>query len=483
MRLGLALAIGVFGLTYRPASGHSGPAYVRPMTLAIAVGLAALAMLQLTGANRSSRRLAFLSFVADAVAVLGTIGLYSFDPRRYLLALVVVVQAEGGVVLGLTGGLIAWAGISIGYLGLEFAASHVSNAPVQPVELAIRIGAGLLLGLGGGLISDELSGERQQRLAERESELRHLQEAEARYRSLVEQIPVITYIDAVDRTSSAIFISPQVEEVVGYRPQEWISDPTLWTKLLHPEDRGRVLAQNERTNLTGDPFKAEYRLVARDGRVVWVRDEAILMRDERGRAQYWQGVMVDITERKVAEEEVTFLAYHDKLTGLPNRLMFERVLDLALARARRRDLAVAVLYMDLDNFKEVNDTLGHAVGDEVLGQMAHRLSSAVRATDVVARQGGDEFLVLLADLDREGGGLALGALSLAEAVAERIHHALESPFKLGDQEFRITASIGVSYYPISGDDAEELLKQADDAMYRSKRIAPGSTVFAENVKG
>src|SRR5213078_589364 len=115
------------------------------------------------------------------------------------------------------------------------------------------------------------------------------------------------------------------------------------------------------------------------------------------------------TDRKRAEEQVAFLAYHDKLTGLPNRLMFERVLDLALARARRSDLAVGVLFLDLDNFKLVNDSLGHAAGDELLREMASRLGGAVRATDIVARQGGDEFLVLLADLEKEASSDQLAA--------------------------------------------------------------------------
>ena len=479
LRTGMAVAMGLYALTYRPLPTHPQPPHVLPAALALAGVLLAMGVVQLLPRFRYSRRLAVSGLAVDALVVLATMALYSFDPRRYLLALIVVVQAEGGVVLGLGGGLWTWALTSGAYVGVEVLSARVAEGAVQPAELAVRIGVGLLLALGGGFLFEELTGERQRRVQERERELRRLQEAEARYRSLVEQIPVVTYIDAVDPNSSTIYISPQVEQVVGYSPEEWTADPRLWEKLLHPEDRARVLELSHRTNRTGEPFRAEYRLITRDGRMVWVRDEAVLMRDERGRPQYWQGVMVDITERKLAEEEVTYLAYHDKLTGLPNRLMFERVLDLALARAQRRSLAVAVLFMDLDNFKEVNDTLGHAVGDEVLREVATRLSGAVRATDIVARQGGDEFLVLLADLERDGTGMALGALALAEAVTERIHESLARPILLQGKEFRITASIGVSYYPVTAEDAESLLKQADEAMYRSKRIGPGATVFAE----
>jgi diguanylate cyclase (GGDEF)-like protein len=160
-------------------------------------------------------------------------------------------------------------------------------------------------------------------------------------------------------------------------------------------------------------------------------------------------------------------------------VMFERVLDLGLARARRSDQEVAVLYLDLDNFKLVNDSLGHAAGDELLREMGTRLSGAVRATDVVARQGGDEFLVLLADMEKDSRDEGMSGLSLAQSVASRIHDALKKPFALSGTEFYITASVGISLFPESAADARALLKQADAAMYRSKQGSPGgSMVYA-----
>ena len=129
-----------------------------------------------------------------------------------------------------------------------------------------------------------------------------LRESQARYRALVEQIPAVVYLDAANETSSAIYTSPQVQAMLGYSPEEWTTDLELWTKLLHPDDRERVLAEHARTNATGDPFKLEYRLVARDGRVVWIRDEAMLVRDSASRPLCWQGIMLDITERKRVEE-------------------------------------------------------------------------------------------------------------------------------------------------------------------------------------
>jgi len=139
-------------------------------------------------------------------------------------------------------------------------------------------------------------------IAGREELVETLHMTEAKYRNLVEQITAVTYIDAVDETSSSIFMSPQIERLSGYSPLEWLADPGIWPKLLHPEDRERVLAEHHRTNATGDPFKVEYRLVTRDNRIVWVRDEALLLRDEAGLPLYWQGVMLDITALEQMDE-------------------------------------------------------------------------------------------------------------------------------------------------------------------------------------
>jgi diguanylate cyclase (GGDEF)-like protein/PAS domain S-box-containing protein len=477
--MGLALVLTLFAATYRPEKGVTTPDYVPPAMFAIAGVLACVALLQAHTRFRASRTVALLGYVVDAAGVLGASLLYTFDPRQYVPALLVVVQAEGGVVLGLGGGFLAWGLTSAAYVWIGFIDRSITGQGVSVLDEVIRIGVGLILSLGGSFLSDELSGQRERRLAVRERELRRLQEDEARYRSLVEEIPVVTYVDAVDRASSTIYISPKVEEWLGHPPSEWTSDAGLWAKLLHPEDHDWVLAENLRTNATLEPFKAEYRLVAKDGHVVWVRDEAVLVRDEEGHPEVWQGVMVDITERKRAEEEIAFLAYHDELTGLPNRLTFERTLDLAIARARRRGSVVAVLFVDLDDFKRVNDSLGHAAGDELLRQVADRLSGAVRDTDVVARHAGDEFLVLLGDLetlDEESG--ALSPLAQAEVVADRMHHALDRSFRIGGSEVKVSASVGISRFPVDADAPKDLLEKADIAMYQSKKQAPaGSVVF------
>jgi diguanylate cyclase (GGDEF)-like protein/PAS domain S-box-containing protein len=304
---------------------------------------------------------------------------------------------------------------------------------------------------------------------------RALREAEAKYRTLVEQIPAIVYTAEFGAAGRWTFVSPQIESLLGYTPEEWIADPSLWYERLHPEDRDRAMEEEERSRST-HVLCSEYRMVARDGRVVWFRDEARIVTAD-GQDVLMQGVLYDVTLRKEAEAELTYLAYHDKLTGLPNRQMFAELLELAVARAKRHDLSVAVLYMDLDTFKVINDTLGHAAGDKLLQQASMRLREAIRDVDVVARQGGDEFLLLLADLPRIGSRMEQSPRVAAESVAARVIECFARPFYLGGMEVFSTASIGIALYPESGDSPETLLKRADAAMYESKHAGPGQFVL------
>jgi diguanylate cyclase (GGDEF)-like protein/PAS domain S-box-containing protein len=306
---------------------------------------------------------------------------------------------------------------------------------------------------------------------------RALDAAEARYRALVEQIPAIVYTADFGADGAWSYVSPQIEQILGYTPAEWVADPNLWYRHLYPEDREAAMDQEARAAETGERLCSEYRMVTRSGDVVWFRDEAVVVSDGEGHPFTLQGVMYDISERKRAEQELAFLAYHDKLTGLPNRQMFEELLTLAIARAKRNDTAVAVLFVDLDNFKLVNDNLGHAAGDELLQQVADRLRTAARETDIVARQGGDEFLILLSDIERQREtpleSERENAQVVAEAAAGRICDMLAAPITVAGAETYISGSIGISLYPSGGIDVHTLLKHADAAMYESKRALPG----------
>jgi diguanylate cyclase (GGDEF)-like protein/PAS domain S-box-containing protein len=302
-----------------------------------------------------------------------------------------------------------------------------------------------------------------------------LEEAEQKYGALVEQIPAIVYIDVADESMSTSYVSPQIHGLLGITPQEYEADPDMWLKHLHPDDRDRALATYLEGRSSGEPFTFEYRLIARDGRVVWFSDSAIAVTDADGAPLFVHGVMLDITDRKRAEEQVEFLAYHDKLTGLPNRAMFDELVELAVVRARRQGDGVAVLHLDLDNFKLVNDSLGHEAGDALILELAERLKEAMRDTDLLARPGGDEFFLLLSDIERtpQFAGGADAELVLAESVTTRVQQALRVPFVLAGNEVYATASIGVSLFPHDEDDASTLVQNAEAAMFQSKKAGPG----------
>ena len=195
-----------------------------------------------------------------------------------------------------------------------------------------------------------------------------------------------------------------------------------------------------------------------------------VVEDAREGAAAVYGFVRDISERRRGEEQLAFLAYHDPLTGLPNRALIEQQLDLALARARRTATSVALMFLDLDDFKEVNDRLGHAAGDQLLTGVAARLRGVLRDSDVLARQGGDEFLILLTDLSDD-------AVRAAEMVGAKVLRSLRDPFVVGTAEVRTAASIGISLFPADAADTEALLRHADAAMYQAKADAGGRLAF------
>jgi diguanylate cyclase (GGDEF)-like protein/PAS domain S-box-containing protein len=302
---------------------------------------------------------------------------------------------------------------------------------------------------------------------------------EERFKLLVEQAPAVVYIDALDETASTLYISPRIEQLTGYKPREWREDDDLWPKLLHPEDRDRALEATARHNETGEPFVMEYRMIRRDGRTIWVRDEAVMVRRADGSFLHSQGVMTDITAEREAEERIEYIAYHDGLTGLPNQAMFSQLAQLALARANRGNLSMAVLSLDLDGFKLVNDNIGLELGDQLLKAVADRLVSTVRETDTVARRGGDEFLVLLADLEPSELADFQAPLLFAETVAGRIREAFLRPFDIDDNEVFVSASIGISLYPDDAEDVPSLLVHSESAMIASKRSGPGKFAVSD----
>jgi diguanylate cyclase (GGDEF)-like protein/PAS domain S-box-containing protein len=280
-------------------------------------------------------------------------------------------------------------------------------------------------------------------------------------------------IVVLDAEANITLLNRAGAELLGYPEGELVG--RNWYDALVPSDhrevgRAAYLAQLQAAD---DDAVNESRVITRDGeeRVIAWRDTAV--RDADGTVTAFMSSGVDLTERRAAEEQIAYLAYHDPLTGLPNRALLQEHLELALARARRQGQAIGLLYLDLDGFKLVNDSLGHPAGDELLCHVTMRLSERRRNMDLLARQGGDEFLLLLADLDRDT------AEAASRGVAEDLLRSLTEPFSISGAEFHIGASIGISLYPRDAADADELLRHADAAMYAAKNAGRnGLTVYA-----
>jgi len=276
-----------------------------------------------------------------------------------------------------------------------------------------------------------------------------------RYRSLVQHTSDIITLIGADGTVH--YESSALERVMGYRPEDQLGTNAFdW---VHPDDIERALTLfAEILSTPGLYPPIEFRAPHKDGSWHYLEHTVNNLLDDPD----VRGIVVtsrDITDRKALEEQLTYQAFHDPLTGLPNRALFSNRLEHALSRTDRVKHYIAVLFIDLNNFKLINDSLGHEMGDQLLSAMAKRLQAGLRPEDTVARFGGDEFAVLLEDVTDEGD---------ATSVAERVVEELEPPFALGQHEVFITPSIGIALSASAKDQPEDLVRLADMEMYRAK---------------
>ena len=284
-----------------------------------------------------------------------------------------------------------------------------------------------------------------------------LEASEARFRVLTESS--LDLISVLDGDGTLRYQSGALRSLLGYDPAETIGKNVF--DLVHREDAEHFRAAMRRiieTRQSTSPIEVRFR--HRDGQ--WRTFESLGTNCLDN--PHIRGVVFnsrDVTDRKVIQQRIQHLAYHDNLTSLPNRSLLQDRLAHAIARAERSHRKVAVLFIDLDNFKNINDTLGHDVGDELLRQVARRLSECVRIEDTIARQGGDEFIVLLDSLED---GRA------ASVVAQKVLNALRQPFSLGASEQHVSGSVGIALYPEDGRDAQTLMKNADTAMFHGKSL-------------
>jgi diguanylate cyclase (GGDEF)-like protein/PAS domain S-box-containing protein len=287
------------------------------------------------------------------------------------------------------------------------------------------------------------------RVVERTKELR---DSEERYRLLFERNLAGVY--RATEAGRVVECNDACAKLFGYATaQEFLEVGTI--DYVHQHERDSLV---RRLRERGAVTNVEVELRGREGTTVWALENVRRVPSEDGAEPILEGILLDITDRKRAEEEISFKAYHDALTSLPNRALFLDRLHIALAHAQRSLTSVAVLFLDLDDMKSINDTFGHATGDRVLQAVAERLQQVVRPDDTVARVGGDEFLIELAITDPAD----------AESTARKILGRISEPLVVGRDELYLTTSIGVAIYPQDGVDEESLIRHADGAMYRVK---------------
>jgi diguanylate cyclase (GGDEF)-like protein/PAS domain S-box-containing protein len=286
-----------------------------------------------------------------------------------------------------------------------------------------------------------------------------LRESEERYRLLFERNLAGVFRTTID--GRVLECNDALARTFGYETPAELVAQSASSVYEHAEDRQRLILRLKEQRVLSN---IEVRMRRRDGTAIWVLENMTLLDGD-----IIEGTIIDITDRKTAQEQMEYQAYHDVLTDLPNRLLFRDRIGVALAHAKRHRTAAAVMFLDLDQFKIVNDSLGHTVGDGLLRAVGKRLAASVRAHDTVARMGGDEFTILLSDV---------GGSTDAATVAQKLMESVSHPIVVDGHELFVTTSIGIALYPDDGADAEALLKNADRAMYHAKEEGRNNFQFA-----
>jgi diguanylate cyclase (GGDEF)-like protein/PAS domain S-box-containing protein len=325
--------------------------------------------------------------------------------------------------------------------------------PVQLVSDAVTDASGLPIGIVTCCVD----------ISERKKAEDALRASEARYRTLFERNLAGVYRATMQGV--VLDCNDALVRMLGWSHHHDLRSRTVADFYYRAADLKRVMTDLRRQ---GSLASFEVRLRRRDGSAVWVLASASLLLDQGG-TQIVEGTVIDVTDRKQAIQKLEFQAHHDPLTGLPNRVLLEENLALALRRAEQNGGGAALLYLDLDRLKAINDTLGHDAGDALLHCLGERLTHCLRREDTVARVGGDEFVVLLPAVRSE---------EEAGKVAQKILEHVARRFHVAGHEVHVTCSVGIALYPHDGGDAELLQKRADDALYRAKQLGRNAYRFA-----
>lgn len=283
-----------------------------------------------------------------------------------------------------------------------------------------------------------------------------LEKSEERYRTVLDEVQDAYF--EVDLAGNFTFVNDSCCRHLGYSREELMG--MSYRVFIAKEDVEAVYRAFNQVYRTGEPNRGfGYKVIRKDGSIGYAEISVSLLRDEEGRAIGFRGIGRDVTERKQLEQKLADMAMHDPLTGLPNRILLNDRITVGIAQAMRNNSKLAVMMLDLDRFKNINDEFGHSVGDRLLKAAGERLVGIVRKSDTVARVGGDEFVVMISQISR---------VENAVKVAQKILDSFLKPFLINGHKLYITTSIGIAVYPEDGEDVETLLKHADAAMYWAK---------------
>ncbi|MDB5699657.1 MAG: hypothetical protein JWN69_2461 [Alphaproteobacteria bacterium] len=289
------------------------------------------------------------------------------------------------------------------------------------------------------------------------------QESERTLRTLINNLPGVAYRCASTDPWNMLFVSHGVELLTGYSAADLIEGKMTWPQFAHPDDFAMVEAEVGKAVAAGEQFDLQYRFIHRDGSIRWIQEKGIEVLDPDGKPLFLEGFIWDISEQRAVVEQLRWTASHDSLTTLPNRSLFQERLDMEIQRCNASGERLAVLLLDVDDFKQINDTMGHDAGDALLREFGDRIKDAAGEGGFVARLSGDEFAMIV-----RGSGLAG-----INAAAKRVLDQLERPFAYGRSLLDCHASIGAALYPTHGDNRGDLMKHADMALYAAKAEGGG----------
>ncbi|WP_210494996.1 putative bifunctional diguanylate cyclase/phosphodiesterase [Microvirga antarctica] len=297
-----------------------------------------------------------------------------------------------------------------------------------------------------------------------------LQESKRQLATLIDNMPGVIFRCDADPPWPFTLMSEGAETLTGYRAADFVAGHLRWADIVYPEDLKRLENIVSKAKESRGPSSAEYRIITYSGDVRWVLHRMQLVSDASATPMFAEGIIIDITRQKEADERIRWTAQHDPLTGLPNRVLFSERLEEGVEQTSGTGCSLGLLYLDIDHLKQVNDTLGHSAGDALLVEVATRLRKSVRSWDTVSRIGGDEFAVVLRDIE---------SAARLEGIITDIFNGLKAPFSYGEQPVECLVSIGASLWPNLAADAPDLQKQADLALQVAKSSGRGKGILFE----